>query len=75
MANSSPNDEVVRVVRSSGDKRDYQHLTLENQLKVLLVHSPDSQKAAASVAVNAGHFDDPEHTQGLAHFFIPQARI
>lgn len=68
MANSSLNDEVVRVVRSSGDKRDYQHLTLENQLKVLLVHCPDSQKAAASVAVNAGHFDDPEHTQGLAHF-------
>ncbi|RUO68939.1 insulinase family protein [Idiomarina ramblicola] len=68
MANSSPTDEVVRVVRSSGDKRDYQHLTLENQLRVLLVHCPDSPKAAASVAVNAGHFDDPEHTQGLAHF-------
>ncbi|MCA1766954.1 MAG: insulinase family protein [Idiomarina sp.] len=68
MANSSHTDEVVRIVRSSGDKRDYQHLTLENQLKVLLVHSPDSPKAAASVAVNAGHFDDPEHTQGLAHF-------
>ncbi|MGM0905857.1 MAG: insulinase family protein [Pseudomonadota bacterium] len=68
MANSSLTDEVVRVVRSSGDKRDYQHLTLSNQLKVLLVHCPDSPKAAASVAVNAGHFDDPDHTQGLAHF-------
>jgi secreted Zn-dependent insulinase-like peptidase len=68
MANSSLTDEVVRVVRSSGDKRDYQHLTLPNQLNVLLVHCPDSPKAAASVAVNAGHFNDPEHTQGLAHF-------
>lgn len=68
MTNSSPVDEIVRVVRSSEDKRDYQHLTLKNQLKVLLVHCPDSQKSAASVAVNAGHFDDPEHTQGLAHF-------
>ncbi|MDV6315524.1 insulinase family protein [Idiomarina sp. HP20-50] len=68
MANSSLTDEVVRVVRSSGDKRDYQHLTLDNQLQVLLVHCPDSPKAAASVAVNAGHFDDPKHTQGLAHF-------
>jgi len=68
MADSSLHDEVVRVVRSSGDKRDYQHLILANQLKVLLVHCPDSQKAAASVAINAGHFDDPEHTQGLAHF-------
>ncbi|RXS44078.1 peptidase M16 [Idiomarina sp. 29L] len=68
MANSSTPDELVRVVRSPSDKRDYQHLVLENQLKVLLVHCPDSSKAAASMAVNAGHFDDPPHTQGLAHF-------
>ncbi|MCK7458192.1 insulinase family protein [Idiomarina aminovorans] len=68
MANSSHTDEVVRIVRSPKDKRDYQQLTLKNQLNVLLVNSPDSPKAAASVAVNAGHFDDPVHTQGLAHF-------
>ena len=68
MANSSKTDELVRVVRSPSDKRDYQHLVLDNQLKVLLVHCPDSVKAAGSVAVSAGHFDDPPHTQGLAHF-------
>ena len=28
----------------------------------------DSTKAAASMAVNAGHFDDPLDRQGLAHF-------
>ena len=28
----------------------------------------DSTKAAASMAVNAGHFDDPADRQGLAHF-------
>lgn len=68
MANSSKTDELVRVVRSPSDKRDYQHLVLDNQLKVLLVHCPDSVKAASSIAVSAGHFDDPPHTQGLAHF-------
>lgn len=68
MTNSSKTDELVRVVRSPSDKRDYQHLVLDNQLKVLLVHCPDSVKAAGSVAVSAGHFDDPPHTQGLAHF-------
>lgn len=68
MANSSKTDELVRVVRSPSDKRDYQHLVLDNQLKVLLVHCPDTAKSAASIAVSAGHFDDPSHTQGLAHF-------
>lgn len=68
MTNSSPTDELVRVVRSPSDKRDYQYLVLDNQLKVLLVHCPNSSKAAASMAINAGHFDDPSHTQGLSHF-------
>jgi secreted Zn-dependent insulinase-like peptidase len=32
------------------------------------VQDKDSTKAAASMAVNAGHFDDPLNRQGLAHF-------
>ena len=68
MASSSTTDEVVRIVRSPRDKRDYRSIRLDNGLQVLLVHTPDSHKAAAALAVNAGHFDDPDHTQGLAHF-------
>ncbi|AVJ55519.1 peptidase M16 [Idiomarina sp. OT37-5b] len=68
MASSSIDDEVVHIVRSPRDKRDYRAVRLENNLQALLVHCPGSHKAAAALAVNAGHFDDPEHTQGLAHF-------
>lgn len=53
---------------SRNDNRAYQALTLDNGLKVLLVQDKDSSKAAASMAVNAGHFDDPLDRQGLAHF-------
>ena len=53
---------------STNDNRSYRTLTLDNGLKVLLVHDQDSVKAAASMAVNAGHFDDPLDRQGLAHF-------
>ena len=53
---------------STNDNRAYRTLTLDNGLKVLLVHDQDSAKAAASMAVNAGHFDDPLDRQGLAHF-------
>jgi insulysin len=33
-----------------------------------LIHNPESNKSAAALAVNVGHFDDPNHRQGLAHF-------
>ncbi|WP_352296551.1 insulinase family protein [Pseudoalteromonas sp. 20-MNA-CIBAN-0454] len=53
---------------SRNDNRAYRALTLDNGLKVLLVQDKDATKAAASMAVNAGHFDDPVDRQGLAHF-------
>ena len=56
------------VKKSPNDAKEYQAITLENGLRVLLVHNPDSNKSAAALAVNTGHFDDPEHRQGLAHF-------
>jgi secreted Zn-dependent insulinase-like peptidase len=53
---------------SRNDNRAYRAITLDNGLKVLLVQDKDSTKSAASMAVNAGHFDDPLDRQGLAHF-------
>ena len=53
---------------SRNDNRTYQPLTLDNGLKVLLVQDLESTKSAASMAINAGHFDDPLDRQGLAHF-------
>lgn len=53
---------------SRNDNRTYRALTLDNGLKVLLVQDKDSSKSAASMAINAGHFDDPLDRQGLAHF-------
>jgi secreted Zn-dependent insulinase-like peptidase len=53
---------------SNNDSRTYHSLTLNNGLKVLLIQDLDNEKSAASLTVNAGHFDDPEDRQGLAHF-------
>ncbi|WP_440875521.1 insulinase family protein [Thalassotalea sp. PLHSN55] len=54
--------------QSPNDSKQYQTLTLSNGLRVLLVHNEQNNKAAAALAVNVGHFSDPEHRQGLAHF-------
>ncbi|WP_091987465.1 insulinase family protein [Pseudoalteromonas denitrificans] len=53
---------------SNNDSRTYQSLTLNNGLKVLLVQDIETEKSAAALTVNAGHFDDPQDRQGLAHF-------
>ncbi|GAB5413112.1 MAG: insulinase family protein [Congregibacter sp.] len=54
--------------KSPNDRKAYRLVTLENGLKALLVSSPDSPKAAASLDVNVGSGDNPEGRGGLAHF-------
>jgi secreted Zn-dependent insulinase-like peptidase len=54
--------------QSPNDLKKYQSLTLDNGLRVLLINNQESNKSAAALAVNAGHFNDPKTRQGLAHF-------
>jgi len=63
---SGKNDSAL--VQSENDSRRYQSLTLPNQLKVLLVSDPHTDKSAASLDINIGSRQDPSDYQGLAHF-------
>ncbi|CAG9296934.1 insulinase family protein [Celerinatantimonas diazotrophica] len=53
---------------SPTDSREYRTVTLDNGLKALLISDPQTPKAAAALAINVGHFDDPLPREGLAHF-------
>ncbi|TRW49374.1 hypothetical protein FM042_00435 [Aliidiomarina halalkaliphila] len=53
---------------SPHDEQQYRWIWLPNNFPVLLVHMPDAQHSAASFAVNAGHFHDPDDAPGVAHF-------
>jgi len=55
------------LIISSNDKKSYRHITLENGLNALLIHDPLCKKSATSLAVNVGHFNDPNDQEGLAH--------
>lgn len=55
-------------VKSPNDNNSYRYLELDNQLQVLLVSSPGSDKAAASMNVAVGSGDDPKDREGLSHF-------
>lgn len=59
---------AIAIKKSPGDQRDYQYLVLPNQLRVLLISDPQADKAAASMDVGVGSYDDPAERQGLAHF-------
>jgi secreted Zn-dependent insulinase-like peptidase len=54
--------------QSPNDAKQYKTLTLSNGLRVLLVHNEQTNKSAAALAVNVGHFSDPTDREGLAHF-------
>ena len=54
--------------QSPNDLKQYQAITLNNGLRVLLIHNDETAKSAAALAVNVGHFNDPKDRQGLAHF-------
>jgi len=54
--------------QSPNDSKQYQAITLNNGLRVLLIHNDETTKSAAALAVNVGHFNDPKDRQGLAHF-------
>lgn len=54
--------------QSPNDPKHYKALTLSNGLRVLLIENAESNRSAAALAVNTGHFDDPADRQGMAHF-------
>lgn len=58
----------VVVAKSPNDPREYRYLVLENELRVLLVSDPATDKAAASLSVLRGYYQEPAEYPGLAHF-------
>ncbi|WP_372741939.1 insulinase family protein [Neptunomonas sp.] len=56
------------IIKSPNDSREYHSITLENNLRVLLISDPDTDKAAASLDISIGSAANPKDRAGLAHF-------
>ncbi|WP_198343016.1 insulinase family protein [Oleiphilus messinensis] len=54
--------------KSPYDTRKYSVLTLANELQVLVVSDPTTDKAAAALDIRVGSGNDPKGREGLAHF-------
>ncbi|RTE65512.1 peptidase M16 [Amphritea opalescens] len=62
------NAAYAAVIKSPTDQRDYLTFTLPNQMQVLVISDPSTDKAAASMNVDVGSNANPENRLGLAHF-------
>ncbi|KAL2535059.1 Zinc-metallopeptidase [Abeliophyllum distichum] len=69
MALGTVTEEVeVEIIKPRNDKREYRRIVLQNNLQVLLISDPETDKCAASMDVRVGSFSDPDGLEGLAHF-------
>jgi insulysin len=59
---------TTSVIKSENDKRNYRYLVLDNQLRILLISDPATEKSAAALDVNIGANQNPVDRAGLAHF-------
>ena len=55
-------------IQSPNDDRAYRYLTLDNDLQVLLISDPGTDKSAAALAAFRGWDQEPADHPGLAHF-------
>ena len=58
----------IEPTKSANDAMEYAALVLPNEMKVLLVSDPSTDKAAAALTVSVGAANDPIERGGIAHF-------
>lgn len=58
----------MNIVKPKIDTNEYKHIILENKLKVLLIYDKNTDMSAAAMNVNVGYYNDPNDSQGIAHF-------
>ncbi|KAG6550830.1 hypothetical protein Mapa_007626 [Marchantia paleacea] len=59
--------EDATIIKPRSDRRSYRRVVLPNDLQVLLISDPETDKGAGSMDVHAGSFSDPKEFPGLAH--------
>ncbi|KAI3620705.1 hypothetical protein CBS9595_002672 [Malassezia furfur] len=50
------------------DNREYKLIRLPNELEVMIISDPETDKASAAMDVRVGHLSDPHDLQGMAHY-------
>jgi insulysin len=65
---SQDESQALEIVTSPNDQREYRHIRLANKLDIVLISDPTTDKAAASLDVYIGSYQNPQDRAGLVHF-------
>ena len=65
---TSKNAVAGKVIKSPNDERQYRVVTLDNNIEIMLVSDPNTDKSATALSVGVGLLQDPEAQQGMAHY-------
>jgi protease-3 len=65
---AKPLQALTSLAVSPNDQREYRTLKLSNNIEVILVSDPSTEKSAAALNVGVGLLQDPMEQQGLAHY-------
>jgi secreted Zn-dependent insulinase-like peptidase len=57
----------TRIIKSENDKLEYKYLTLENEMKVVLIRDESTETSSIAMNISVGSMQNPKETQGLAH--------
>jgi insulysin len=59
---------TTAIQKPDHDDREYSFIQLSNEMEVLIISDPNTDKASAALDVHVGSLSDPENVDGLAHF-------
>jgi secreted Zn-dependent insulinase-like peptidase len=60
-------DMSAKMFKPPYDKREFRHLTLSNELEVIVVSDPQATIAGAAMSVGVGSYSEPKRIPGIAH--------
>lgn len=63
-----PDKTQVKILSPDLAQRKIGRIKLKNGLEAYLISDPSTEQSAAALTVNAGSWDEPEESQGIAHF-------
>ncbi|PCJ45679.1 MAG: peptidase M16 [Gammaproteobacteria bacterium] len=68
LVSSAKSEVIATVATSPNDSRQYRAIRLSNELEVVMISDPESDKSAAALSVGVGLLSDPMSQQGMAHY-------
>ena len=56
------------IIKPKSDNRNYEYIVLNNDMRIVLIHDPNTLIGAAAMTIGVGFYEDYDKYEGIAHF-------